>query len=50
MAVELKTETTAFNLSKRDKDRLKKVCESKGVRMSDYIRDLVLKQVNRDER
>ena len=50
MAVEYRDNITSFALTATEKKRVKKVCEKLSVRMSDYIRDIVLKQVVRDEK
>ncbi len=50
MAVELRDKTTAFALTGSEKERLKRACEKRGMRMSDYIRDIVLERIKKDEK
>ena len=47
MAVELRDKITSFALTKSEKDRLQKHCEALGVRMSDYIRESVMRGVKK---
>ncbi len=50
MAVEIRDKITSFALTPTEKFNLQYVCNAKGVRMSDYIRDAVMKQLKKDSK
>jgi len=50
MAVEKRESVTSFALTATEKFNLKYMAEKKGVRLSDYIRECVLRQMKKDSK
>jgi len=48
MAVEIRDKITSFALTATEKFNLQYMCNQQGVRLSDYIRDAVMKQMKKD--
>jgi len=50
MAVEKRDKVTCFVMTKTEKNLLTKICEEKNIRVSDYVRNLVLGKMKKDDK